>query len=58
MPLSSETHAGEDIAIYGYGPGSYAVTGTNEQSNVFHVMERAARWEKQAGKKLANQATD
>ncbi len=41
VPLSSETHAGEDIAIYGKGPGAHGVLGTNEQNVVFHVMNQA-----------------
>ncbi|TQV74886.1 alkaline phosphatase [Aliikangiella marina] len=41
VPLSSETHAGEDVAIYATGPGANLVVGTNEQSVVFHVMDYA-----------------
>lgn len=50
VPLSSETHAGEDVAIYGTGPGAHAVSGTNEQSVIFHVMNAAAKLERKAGK--------
>ena len=42
VPLSSETHAGEDVAVYAMGPGSQLVTGTNEQSLIFHIMDFAA----------------
>ncbi len=42
VPLSSETHAGEDVGIYATGPGSQLVTGTNEQSIIFHIMDYAA----------------
>lgn len=42
VPRSSETHAGEDVGIYAMGPGSHLVTGTNEQSIIFHVMNYAA----------------
>ena len=42
VPLSSETHSGEDIGIYAYGPGASLVTGTNEQNVIFHVMDFAA----------------
>lgn len=42
VPLSSETHAAEDVGIYASGPGAHLVTGTNEQSVIFHVMEYAA----------------
>lgn len=52
VPLSSETHAGEDIAIYGTGPGSHAVSGTNEQSVVYHVMNAAVRLEQKAASAL------
>lgn len=41
VPLSSETHAGEDVGVYAIGPGAELVTGTNEQSLIFHVMEFA-----------------
>jgi alkaline phosphatase len=42
VPLSSETHAGEDVAIFASGPGAHLVTGTNEQSLIFHIMNYAA----------------
>ncbi|MFT4926998.1 MAG: alkaline phosphatase [Phenylobacterium sp.] len=42
VPRSSETHAGEDVGIYAFGPGAHLVTGTNEQSVIFHVMDYAA----------------
>lgn len=41
VPLSSETHAGEDISIHATGPGSSFVRGTVEQSMVFHIMNNA-----------------
>ncbi|WP_370980320.1 alkaline phosphatase [Agaribacterium sp. ZY112] len=41
VPTSSETHAGEDVGIYASGPGASLVTGTNEQSIIFHVMDFA-----------------
>ncbi|MDP5029841.1 alkaline phosphatase [Paraglaciecola sp.] len=42
VPLSSETHSGEDVGIYASGPGALLVNGTNEQSTIYHVMEFAA----------------
>ena len=42
VPLSSETHAGEDVGIYASGPGASLVTGTNEQQTIFHIMNFAA----------------
>lgn len=44
IPLGSETHSGEDVGIYAYGPGAHLVSGTNEQSVIFHVMNHAAGW--------------
>ena len=52
IPLGSETHAGEDIAIYGIGPGAHMVSGTNEQSVVFHVMNKSAKLVKKANKAI------
>ena len=48
VPLSSETHSGEDVTIYGKGPGAHMVSGTNEQSVIFHVMNAAAKLQKKA----------
>ncbi|MBV7316571.1 alkaline phosphatase [Shewanella sp. NIFS-20-20] len=42
IPLSSETHAGEDVAIFAGGPGAHLVQGTVEQSEIFHVINHAA----------------
>lgn len=40
VPLSAETHAGEDVAIYAMGPGAHLFQGTMEQHTIFHVMNR------------------
>ena len=42
VPRGSETHAGEDVVIYGTGPGAELLGGTQEQSIVFHVIDAAA----------------
>jgi alkaline phosphatase len=42
-PLGSETHAGEDVAIYAGGPGANLFSGTVEQNEIFHVMAKALR---------------
>ncbi len=42
VPLESETHGGEDVAIYATGPGAWLISGTHEQNVVFHVMNYAA----------------
>ncbi|WP_448553808.1 alkaline phosphatase [Thalassotalea montiporae] len=52
IPLSSETHAGEDVGVYAMGPGAHLVTGTNEQSLIFHVMNHAADFVAQADEAL------
>lgn len=41
VPLSSETHAGEDVAIYAIGPGAERVRGTVKNTHIFQVMRRA-----------------
>ncbi|MEE4245148.1 MAG: alkaline phosphatase [Kangiellaceae bacterium] len=41
VPLSSETHAGEDITLHATGPGASLVQGEVEQSNIFHIINRA-----------------
>ncbi|AMX03831.1 alkaline phosphatase [Microbulbifer thermotolerans] len=41
IPTSAETHGGEDVGVWARGPGAHWVTGTNEQSYLFHVMARA-----------------
>jgi alkaline phosphatase len=41
VPMSSETHGGEDVPIYARGPGAQLVRGTMEQNEIYHVMRRA-----------------
>lgn len=48
VPLGSETHSGEDVGIYAKGPGAFLVSGTNEQSMIFHVMDFAGDFVAQA----------
>jgi alkaline phosphatase len=40
--LGSETHGGDDVAIFATGPGSELVSGVMEQNEIFHVMGRAS----------------
>ncbi|MFU8816990.1 MAG: alkaline phosphatase [Pseudomonadales bacterium] len=40
VPLSSETHGGEDVPAYAVGPGSEQVRGVMEQNQLFYVMQR------------------
>lgn len=41
IPMSSETHSGEDVAVYAKGPWSHLFDGTVEQNYIFHVMNHA-----------------
>jgi alkaline phosphatase len=41
VPLGSETHAGDDVAIYAGGPQAHLFRGTLEQHTIYHVMRRA-----------------
>ncbi|XP_031758221.1 intestinal-type alkaline phosphatase isoform X2 [Xenopus tropicalis] len=42
VPLDSETHGGEDVAIFSKGPMSHLFHGVQEQTYVAHVMAYAA----------------
>ena len=41
IPMSSETHAPEDVAVYAKGPFAHLFDGTIEQNVIFHVMHHA-----------------
>lgn len=41
IPLSSETHSGEDVAVYARGPWAHLFGGVIEQNVIFHVMNHA-----------------
>ncbi len=41
VPLGSETHGGEDVAILARGPGASLFSGVMEQNEIFHVMARS-----------------
>ncbi len=41
IPMSSETHGGEDVGIWARGPGADAVRGTVEQNVIFHYLTQA-----------------
>ena len=41
IPKMSETHSGEDVAIYATGAGSQTVHGTIEQNVIYHIMKYA-----------------
>ncbi|MCA8892745.1 MAG: alkaline phosphatase [Hyphomonas sp.] len=41
-PMWSETHGGDDVAIFASGPGSELISGVMEQNEIFQVMGRAS----------------
>ncbi|GGI84859.1 alkaline phosphatase [Shewanella gelidii] len=41
VPLSSETHAGEDVAIHAQGPSAHLAQGVVEQNTIFHLIDSA-----------------
>jgi alkaline phosphatase len=43
VPLASETHGGEDVAIFATGAGSQLVRGSMEENWIFFVMAEALR---------------
>ncbi len=45
IPMSSETHSGEDVAVYAKGPWAHLFDGTIEQNVIFHVMNHAVNAE-------------
>ena len=48
VPLSSETHSGEDVAVYARGPGSRLFHGVQEQNYIYHAMVEALGWNQPA----------
>lgn len=46
IPKSSETHSGEDVAVYARGPWAHLFDGTVEQNYIFHVMNYAVNTDK------------
>jgi alkaline phosphatase len=45
IPLTSETHGGEDVPIYAGGPGAALFHGVQEQSYVYHAIRAALGWD-------------
>ena len=41
VPLKSETHGGEDVAIFAGGPKAHLIHGVQEQTHIFYVMKHA-----------------
>jgi alkaline phosphatase len=43
VPMSSETHSAEDVAVYASGPWGFLFQRTQEQNYLYHVMRHAAK---------------
>lgn len=41
IPMNSETHSGEDVAIFASGPQAYLFQGAVEQNYIYHVINEA-----------------
>ncbi|KAF4529201.1 hypothetical protein B566_EDAN011447 [Ephemera danica] len=41
-PLGSETHGGDDVGVFAWGPWAHLYTGTYEQNYIAHVMAYAS----------------
>jgi len=44
VPMGSETHGGEDVALYGQGPGAERVRGVIEQNLIYDIIVKALGW--------------
>ncbi|MHA7820817.1 MAG: alkaline phosphatase [Erythrobacter sp.] len=45
VPTGSETHAGEDVALYAQGPGANEARGVIEQNVIYDIIRGAYGWE-------------
>jgi alkaline phosphatase len=46
VPLGSETHGGEDVALFATGPGADRARGMIEQNLIYSIIRKALGWEK------------
>ena len=46
IPLGSETHGGEDVALFATGPGAARARGVIEQNVIYSIIRKALGWEK------------
>ncbi len=44
VPLGSETHAGEDVALFATGPGADRARGVIEQNVIYAIIRKALGW--------------
>jgi alkaline phosphatase len=45
VPMGSETHGGEDVALYAQGPGAERARGVIEQNRIYDIIRKAFGWE-------------
>jgi alkaline phosphatase len=53
VPLESETHGGEDVAIFAGGPWAHLFAGVVEQNYIYHVIEHATKLGQRSGLRAA-----
>jgi alkaline phosphatase len=46
VPLGSETHGGEDVALFATGPGAERARGVIEQNVIYAIIRKALGWAK------------
>jgi alkaline phosphatase len=44
VPLGSETHGGEDVALFATGPGAERARGVIEQNVIYNIIRKALGW--------------
>ena len=49
VPLDSETHGGEDVAILAGGPWAHLFAGVVEQNSIYHVIDHATGLSERSG---------
>ena len=42
VPMASETHGGDDVPVYAWGPMAHLFSGTNEENYIYQVMSEAS----------------
>lgn len=51
VPTNSETHGGEDVALFATGPWAHLASGVMEQNVVFHIIDHALQLRARAAAK-------
>lgn len=49
VPLASETHGGEDVAVFAGGPWAHLLASVVEQNYIFHVIDHATKLTERSG---------